>query len=103
MKILFRKPINKPLQAMEIEDGLKPLQKLVGGYVKLIPIADEIVCLCDEEGGLKDLGNNFFHDTYGWIVGNCIFCSTVNNEFASLTDKQIKYVSKYIGFPVEAC
>lgn len=100
MRILFREPSNQPLKMMEVENELEPIQKLIGGYLQMIPIGHEVVCILDEEGRLKELGNNFYHDIYGGIVGNVLFCSMGDGDFDSLTDEQIEYVEEYIGFPV---
>lgn len=101
MKVLFREPINQPLQVIEIADEFRVIQKLVGGYFQAIDIGQGITCLLDEDGRSKGLGNNFFHDKYGWIIGNVIFLGTKGEDFISLTDAQIKYLVKYIGFPLK--
>jgi len=101
MKILFREPVNQPLQLREVDDNYRELQKLIGGYFQAIDIGQGVTCLLDEEGRIKGLDNNFFHDKYGWILGNVVFCSTGGEEYISLTDAQLKYVSKYLGFPIK--
>ena len=101
MKILFREPLNQPLQLMEIEDDFVEIINLIGGYFQAIDIGQGVTCLLDEEGMLKGLRNNFYHDDYGWILGKVMFCSTKGEDFVSLTEEQIKYVAKYIGFPIK--
>ena len=103
MRVLTRAPINQPLVQMEIGDSLKALQDLVGGYITPLHIGGGVTCLCAEDSTLlgdEDSNNNFYHDIVGWILGNCVFCGTIDGEFASLTSKQIAYVADYIGFPI---
>lgn len=100
MRVLVREPVNQPLQLRDIEGTFEDLQELVGESIEIIPITDDIVCICNEKAVLQGLGNNFHDDQLGWIVGNCVFTSTKNSEFTSLSDKQIGYISEYIGFPV---
>lgn len=101
MRILFRKPSNQPLQLMEVENELKPIQDLIGGYLQVVDIGQKVICILDEEGMLKGCSPNYYHDMYGMILGNVIFCGVDGGEFTSLTDKQIEYVADYIGFPIE--
>lgn len=100
MKVLIREPINQPLQLKEITGTLEELQEIVGGYIEVVRITPDILCICNEDGKRKNLGNNFYHDFYGWILGTVIFASDSGKEFGSLTDSQVRYVQEYIGFPV---
>lgn len=38
-----------------INNELETLQKIVGGYIETITIADNLVIVCNEEGKLKNL------------------------------------------------
>jgi len=100
MRILVREPINQPLQLREIEGTFEDLQELVGEFMEIVPITEDIVCICNEKGALQGLGNNFHDDRLGWIVGTCVFTATKNSEFSSLSEKQIGYISEYIGYPI---
>lgn len=100
MRVLVREPINQPLQLKEIEGTLEDFQELVGEFIEIVPMTDDIVCICNEKGASLGLGNNFYGDRLGWVVGTCVFTSTKDTDFASLSDKQIGYISEYIGFPV---
>ncbi|TGE37550.1 DUF3846 domain-containing protein [Desulfosporosinus fructosivorans] len=100
MRVLVREPINQPLQLKEIEGTLEDLQELVGEFIEIVPITDDIVCICNQKGEQQGQGNNFHDDRLGWIVGTCVFTSTNNTEFSSLSDKQIGYIAEYIGYPV---
>jgi len=100
MRVLVREPINQPLQLKEIEGTFEDLQELVGELIEIVPITDDIVCICNEKATSQELGNNFYDDRLGWIVGTCVFTSTKDAEFTSLSDKQIGYLAEYIGYPV---
>ena len=100
MRVLVREPINQPLQLKEIEGTIEDFQELVGEFIEIVPITDEIVCICNEKGALQELENNFHDDRLGWIVGTCVFTSTKDTEFTSLSDMQIGYIAEYIGYPV---
>ncbi len=100
MRVLVREPSNQPLKLKEIEGTLEDLQELVGEFIEIVPMTDDIVCICNEKGETQGLGNNFHDDRHGWIVGTCVFTSSKNTEFTSLSDKQIGYISEYLGYPV---
>ena len=100
MRVLVREPLNQPLHLKEIEGTLEDFQELVGEFLEIVKLTDDIVCICNEKGSSQGLGNNFHGDELGWIVGTCVFTSTKDTEFTSLSDKQIGYISEYIGFPV---
>ena len=94
MKILFKEP-NKEFKTKEIENDLKTLQQLVGGYIEVIPYRDNIVIVLDEEGKLKGKEPNicFPNDI---LVGNCIFVGTKDEDCVSLTDEQRDMIIKGI-------
>ena len=100
MRVLVREPINQPLQLKEIEGTLEDLQELVGESIEIVRITDDIVCICNEKGRSQGQQNNFYSDGLGWIVGTCVFTSSKNTEFTSLSDMQIGYLSEYNGYPV---
>lgn len=100
MRVLVREPNNQPLQLKEIDGTFEDFQEVVGEFIEIVPITDDIVCICNEKGVSQGLGNNFYDDRMGWVVGTCVFAAAKNTEFSSLSEKQIGYISEYIGFPV---
>ena len=100
MRVLVREPMNQPLQLKEIEGTFEDFQELVGDLIEIVPLTDDIVCLCNDEAEMLGLKKNFYDDRQGWIFGPCVFTAAKNKEFSSLSDKQIGYISEYIGFPV---
>ena len=90
IKILKIEPKKEP-QVIEIEDTLKNLQTLVGGYIEYVyPFNDNVAIICNEEGKLIGLEPN---RDMGWdtIVGTFLVVGvTDDGENTSLTDEQIK-------------
>lgn len=43
---------------MEVENTLKGLQEIVGGYIETVTIATDLTIICDEEGRLKGKPHN---------------------------------------------
>lgn len=100
MRVLVRERINQPLQLKEIEGSLEEIQEIIGGNMEIVPMTQGLLCIYNEEGKMKGLGKNFFHDYAGWILGTVIFVSDGGDEFRSLTDNQITFIKEYVGFPV---
>ena len=94
MKILFKEP-NKEFETKEIENDLKTLQQLVGGYIEVIAYRDNIVIVLEEEGKIKGKKLNmcFYNDV---LVGDCVFVGIKDEDFISLTDEQIDMIVKGI-------
>lgn len=99
MKVLFKKPFQKPI-AIDIKNELKELQSLVEGYIEVVPLEKKYIIICNEEGKLQNLKPNWIlrnskGEMYDMVVGNMIICrETVYGEFADLTDKDIKYLKE---------
>lgn len=53
MRVLIIEPRKCPHVA-EIDDSLKSMQEIVGGYIEVIcPFEDKVAIVCDEDGKLK--------------------------------------------------
>ena len=85
MKVVVFKPGEAPV-VTEIESGLKALQAVVDGYIEPVrtPIPG-VVFLVNEEGLLRGLPSNRFG-----LVGTFCAVAVKGENFASLTEKQIK-------------
>ncbi len=88
MKIIVKKVGEMP-EIKEIKGTLEELQNIVGGYIESFPIAENIVCICNEEGKLMGLNENFIFNCDS-IVGDVFFCSVGEYDFESLNEKQIE-------------
>lgn len=96
LRVLY-KEVNKDAREIIIKDDLEVLHKLVGGYIEVCSLTDDIDIICNEEGKLIGLQPNINLD-YDIIVGNIIFVSHKDAEFESLTDEQIKYILRELRF-----
>lgn len=98
IKILFKAP-NEKFEEREINNTLEDMQKLVNGYIEVVPtdIYDKVFIVVNEEGKLYEFEPNF-HYYNDIIVGNVIFVSVDNKgNFKSLSKNQVKAIKKYFG------
>lgn len=92
IRIVIKKVFEEP-KVMNIENTLEAKQKLVNGLIEVVPITDDILLICNEEGKLENLLPNLVFD-YDYIAGDCFFIGDdfENEGFKSLTDEQVKEV-----------
>ena len=77
MKVVVKEPGKDP-KIIELENELTPMQKLVGGYIQIVPLHGakpfpQVDLVCDEEGKFKGYPVNF---TLPWgdpVVGTVFF------------------------------
>ena len=93
------KNVGEQGEIREVKNDLKPLQEIVGGYIEVYPINNNILIICNEEGKLNSLLPNIdiiTVDAYTGqqsketIVGNIAFASAGIDDFESLSDEQIE-------------
>lgn len=90
MKIVVKKVGQKP-EVKEINGELHEMQEIVGGYIECINIADNILCVLNEEGKLMGLLPNLVFNG-DIIVGDVFFCVGGEEDFESLSDDQIEFL-----------
>lgn len=90
MKIVVKKVGQSP-EVKEIRGTLENLKEIVGGYIECIPVFENVLCVCNEEGKLLKLPPNFRLDN-DIIVGDVFFCAGAEEEFVSLTENQIAII-----------
>jgi hypothetical protein len=90
IKILVKKP-GKNLKVREIEHSLKKFQSIVGGWIETVPIAKNLILVCNEEGLLLDLPVNIINN-YPYR-GTIFFVRTEYENFVSLTDADIELLT----------
>lgn len=89
MRILVVEPHKQPFE-VEIENNLKSMQNIVGGYIEFYGISHDMTIVCNEEGkllgleGNRRVGNEIIAGTF-FIVGQ-----NEDLDSISLTDEQIK-------------
>jgi hypothetical protein len=84
-------PVGLPLAVNNIDrDDHRALAALLNdGYMEMVPLPDDVVLICDEEGGRKHLPPNV--RILGHVIlGPAYFCRLKDGEMESLTDDDIK-------------
>lgn len=94
LRIVLKKVGEEP-EIINIENTLEAKQKLVGGWIEVVTVTDDILLVCNEEGKLDNLDPNLLFD-YDYIAGDCFFIGDdyKNGDFKSLTDEQIEEVKE---------
>lgn len=88
MKAIIKEAGKSP-RVEEIENDLETIKSLVGGYIEVVGMEENILLICNEEGKLNGLPPNFSmgHDT---IVGTAVFVAFDGKEdFTGLSDTQM--------------
>ena len=91
MRVLVVEPGNRPT-VKEIETGLEPLQKAVGGLIEAVyPFEEPVALVCNEEGKLLELPlNRALLDengkVYDIIAGTFLVVGLTEDNFGSLDD-----------------
>lgn len=95
MRVLIVQPQVRPYVA-EIEEGLKPMQEIVGGPIEMVDLDENTNLVCNEEGKIIGLEGNrrIGRDI---IAGTFFLCGfNEEGESISLTDEQIsKYYERF--------
>lgn len=79
IKVLVKKPHEAPFKVVIREaTALEDLQKLVGGYIEFVPVAESAAIICDEEGRLK--GKKYNCDVCGISFVGTIVVVGMNGE-----------------------
>ena len=97
MRVLVVEPEHRP-EVKEINDSLKEMQGIVGGYIQAIyPFEEPVALVCNDEGKLMDLpANRGLRDENGQIYdivfGTFFLCGAPadSDHFTSLTPEQIE-------------
>ena len=97
IRVLIVEPDKEPYE-VNLENGLKPRQKIVGGLIEYCYLLDDdsIAIICNDEG--KIIGLPFNREIgYDVICGNFIIVGdNGSGEDLSLTDEQInKYKERF--------
>ena len=91
MKVMIKK-VGRDPEVVEINDELSVYQEIVGGYIEVFPLWDDILCICNEEGKLNGMLPNFtFYSDV--ICGDVIFVSARGEDFVGLSDLQIDFLN----------
>ena len=91
IRVLVFEP-QQEAKEMCIKNDLVQFQKIVGGYIELVRITNDVVMLCNEEFLIHDYQPNRIVN--GVVIhGTFLLIGDVSPEFGSLSDDQIKIFS----------
>lgn len=90
MKVLFIETGREPV-IREINNTLKDMQSLVGGYIEVVTDKPNVAIVVNEEGKLLDtcIPNRFFRNDI--IFGDFFVCGVDGEDFCSIPDEEIDY------------
>lgn len=100
LRVLVVEPGKLPA-IQEIDRSLESMQRLVGGYIQAVyPFDDPVALICNEEGKLLGLPmNRTLRDErgvpYDIVCGTFFLAGIAEDDFASLTDRQIEKYTDY--------
>lgn len=104
IRVLVIEPGKNP-EEREIDNDLKTMQELVGGFIEAVPMkfryadteeTDRVDLICNEEGKIFDMPRNrYIPELYYDVVCGTFFLAGVGGEdFTSLTEDQIKRLKR---------
>lgn len=70
---VVQKKVNDVFRQVEIDNSLEAMQKLVGGYVEVVYMFDNVFMVCNEEGKLMGLEPNLVLRNGDVVVGDIFF------------------------------
>ena len=80
IRVIIKEP-GKPAYEKEIDNDLRSLQKIVGGYIETVTLCEDLTIICNEEGRIDGLPYNC--DIMGVsFVGTIIIAGIDGCEFA---------------------
>lgn len=96
MRVVYVEP-NRPAYTAEVLHTLACEQKAVGGMIELVYNSDNTAIVCNEEAKLIGLaGNRRIGDGTSIIAGPFFVCGLTEDDFRSLTDKEVmKYMDAF--------
>lgn len=105
IKVLKVEPDKAP-ELIEMKNELEAMQAIVGGYIEVYPLADNVAIVCNEEGKMNgmELNRPIYHNgEIVEIITGTFFIAGEDisiGEFVSLTDEQIALYEKQFHSPV---
>ena len=96
MRVVCVEP-DKTAYELEMPSTLEAMQKAVGGYIEAVyPWEDEAAIICNEEGKIAKLPANRAlldsnGDMYDIVCGTFLVVGLTEEDFGSLTDKQVEH------------
>lgn len=83
IKVVVKDP-GKIAEIREVENTLEALQDIVGGWIEVLPMANGVYAIVNEEGALLELPRNTGIVGYGMICGPIVLAGRKGDEFADV-------------------
>lgn len=95
IKIVIKR-VDRPFELVEVDNDLKTLQEIVGGYIEIIyQFPNNLLLVADEEGTLKGKKINLVKSSNITLgVGDMFLVNQRAGNFASLTKTQIDSIKR---------
>lgn len=87
IRAIVKRPDEQYGHVTNISNTLRNLQRIVEGPIEVVRITERAVCICNEEGKLRNLQRNFYlgERPFGdLIVGECAIVGVEDDEFVDL-------------------
>ena len=87
IRAIVKRPDEQYGHVTNISNTLRNLQKIVEGPIEVVRITDSVVCICNEEGKIRNLDRNFYlgHAPYGDLIcGEVAIVGVEEDEFVDL-------------------
>lgn len=84
IKVIIKRPDEDIGHVTWISDTLENLQKTVDGNIEVLPVANNILLICNEDGKNLGLEKNFIIGMVDVVVGTVIVCGMDGEEFSDV-------------------
>ena len=92
---IVKKAVGEVPVVVDIANELEAYKQIVGGWIETVQLNNNIIMVCNEEGKLEGLKENFYMASlHDMIVGDVFFASVEKEDFASLNENQINIIMK---------
>lgn len=95
MKVVVKEP-RKPAMVKVIDGTPESMQDIVGGYIETFHIAENILCVVNEEGLVRDLPFNFTAPPF-FVYGTAFFCGQQGEDMVGLDEGWIDTILNHFG------
>ena len=95
MKVVVKRP-GKPAAVKVIDGSLESMQDIVGGYIETFHIAQNVLCVVNEEGLVRDLPFNFTAPPF-FVYGTAFFCGQQGEDMVGLDEGWIDTILNHFG------
>lgn len=83
IRVIVKNP-GQVAEVREVENTLEALQELVEGWIEVLPMANGVYALVNEEGADRELPQNTGLVGYGMICGPIVLVGRDGDEFADV-------------------